>query len=363
MLIDHNNEETLPLVLETGCWAGHSIYPEHQDGRAAHGRAGQDSTARERIIVNSAADWGISDPLKVPKTVAVDARAGHPRGRRSRPIVWDEPGRVLRPERAARRSTTREQPDVDQRELFEGNSVLRGQSRASSQLTRRAPHRRPRRRRADAGICSASTRRTSRRFARAARMRAARTVTAGRHLLGAGDASSPARCRASTASSATAGTSATSPRCWFWRQSNQLVGGEKVWEAARAPRSRLHLREAVLVVQHVQQRRRGRSRRARCTPPTAASCPTSTPTPPSSATSCSAKLGDVPAVQLLGPARRHQRRRSGSPTAPRHVYDTRQADADARLPAAPRLRPAAPRARTIRASPRTCARSTPSAAS
>jgi hypothetical protein len=27
VLIDHNNEETLPLVLETGCWAGHSIYP------------------------------------------------------------------------------------------------------------------------------------------------------------------------------------------------------------------------------------------------------------------------------------------------------------------------------------------------
>src|SRR4051795_11180115 len=27
-LIDHNNEETLPLVLDTGCWAGHSIYPD-----------------------------------------------------------------------------------------------------------------------------------------------------------------------------------------------------------------------------------------------------------------------------------------------------------------------------------------------
>jgi uncharacterized protein len=26
-LIDHNNENTLPLVLDTGCWAGHSIYP------------------------------------------------------------------------------------------------------------------------------------------------------------------------------------------------------------------------------------------------------------------------------------------------------------------------------------------------
>src|SRR5262245_16144435 len=27
VLIDHNNEETLPMVLDTGCWAGHSIYP------------------------------------------------------------------------------------------------------------------------------------------------------------------------------------------------------------------------------------------------------------------------------------------------------------------------------------------------
>src|SRR3954466_11263249 len=26
-LVDHNNEETLPLVLDAGCWAGHSIYP------------------------------------------------------------------------------------------------------------------------------------------------------------------------------------------------------------------------------------------------------------------------------------------------------------------------------------------------
>ena len=27
VLIDHNTEDTLPLVLATGCWAGHSIYP------------------------------------------------------------------------------------------------------------------------------------------------------------------------------------------------------------------------------------------------------------------------------------------------------------------------------------------------
>ena len=28
VLIDHNTEETLPLVLQTGCWAGHSLYPK-----------------------------------------------------------------------------------------------------------------------------------------------------------------------------------------------------------------------------------------------------------------------------------------------------------------------------------------------
>ena len=27
MLIDHNNEETLPIVLDSACWAGHTIYP------------------------------------------------------------------------------------------------------------------------------------------------------------------------------------------------------------------------------------------------------------------------------------------------------------------------------------------------
>ncbi|HEX7928133.1 MAG TPA: TatD family hydrolase, partial [bacterium] len=67
VLIDHNNEETLPMVLDTGCWAGHSIYPnskmdEHRMAALVK-RFGS-----ERIIVNSAADWGISDPLKVPKT-------------------------------------------------------------------------------------------------------------------------------------------------------------------------------------------------------------------------------------------------------------------------------------------------------
>ncbi len=41
---------------------------------------------------------------------------------------------------------------------------------------------------------------------------------------------------------------------WLWRQSNRLVGGEKLWEAARSRRPVVHLRQAVLVVQHVFDR-------------------------------------------------------------------------------------------------------------
>src|SRR5687767_12569325 len=69
VLIDHNTEETLPLVLATACWAGHSIYPNTKMDEARM-VALVKRYGSERIIINSAADWGVSDPLKVPKTVA-----------------------------------------------------------------------------------------------------------------------------------------------------------------------------------------------------------------------------------------------------------------------------------------------------
>jgi predicted metal-dependent TIM-barrel fold hydrolase len=74
ILIDHNTEETIGKTLELGMWAGLSVYPitKLSPERAMniikkHGT--------ERIMVNSAADWGISDPLSVPM-VARDMRKG-----------------------------------------------------------------------------------------------------------------------------------------------------------------------------------------------------------------------------------------------------------------------------------------------
>jgi uncharacterized protein len=67
ILIDHNTEETIQKTLELGAWAGLSVYPHTKlsperviDIVNKHGS--------DKIMVNSAADWGISNPLSVPLT-------------------------------------------------------------------------------------------------------------------------------------------------------------------------------------------------------------------------------------------------------------------------------------------------------
>ena len=63
VVIDHLNEVTVELVRDSGCWMGFSIYPDTKMSPAADGGDPAQSTAPERMLVNSAADWGRSDPL------------------------------------------------------------------------------------------------------------------------------------------------------------------------------------------------------------------------------------------------------------------------------------------------------------
>lgn len=125
VLIDHNNEETLPIVLESRCWAGHTIYPhtkmdEHRMAALVL-KYGSD-----RIVVNSAADWGISDPLKVPKTVTVMRAAGIPDDVIQR-IVWDNPVAFFGQTGRLDLADLGEAADADRGQRFENNSVLRGE--------------------------------------------------------------------------------------------------------------------------------------------------------------------------------------------------------------------------------------------
>ncbi|MDB5439647.1 MAG: tatD, partial [Caulobacteraceae bacterium] len=66
-VIDHNNEETVREVLDRGFYAGFSIYPGTKMGNARMTELVL-QYGSEHIILDSACDWGISDPLAVPKT-------------------------------------------------------------------------------------------------------------------------------------------------------------------------------------------------------------------------------------------------------------------------------------------------------
>ena len=125
VLIDHNTEETLPLVLNTGCWAGHSIYPQSKMDEPRMvvlvKRYGG-----ERLLINSAADWGVSDPLKVPKTAQAMKEAGID-DETIRTIVWENPLAFFGQSGRLDLGSVDAPPRIDQSKLWEGNSVLRGQ--------------------------------------------------------------------------------------------------------------------------------------------------------------------------------------------------------------------------------------------
>jgi predicted metal-dependent TIM-barrel fold hydrolase len=76
VLIDHVEEHTVRSVLDAGFWAGMTLYP---DTKCTAARAVDiiEMHGTERLWINSAGDWGHSDPLAVPKAAAVMRARGH----------------------------------------------------------------------------------------------------------------------------------------------------------------------------------------------------------------------------------------------------------------------------------------------
>jgi predicted metal-dependent TIM-barrel fold hydrolase len=125
-LVDHNNEETLATVLDSGCWAGHSIYPATKMDEARMVSLVKQYGA-ERMLINSAADWGVSDPLKVPKT-AQAMREASISEQAIATICWHNPLAFFAQSGRFDPAEFASPLNVDQRELYQGNSVLRGQA-------------------------------------------------------------------------------------------------------------------------------------------------------------------------------------------------------------------------------------------
>ncbi|HZM79679.1 MAG TPA: TatD family hydrolase [Candidatus Limnocylindrales bacterium] len=121
VLLDHLNELTVEPAQKAGVWLGFSIYPDTKmspDRMVAILR----KHGLERMLVNSAADWGRSDPLLTQRTAEAMLAGGFTDDDVDR-VMWRNPvefyslsGRLDLSDAGAVEAT------------FAGNSILRGGS-------------------------------------------------------------------------------------------------------------------------------------------------------------------------------------------------------------------------------------------
>jgi predicted metal-dependent TIM-barrel fold hydrolase len=93
IIIDHVEEHTVDLVLDAGYWAGMTLYPE---SKCTPDRAIDilETHESERLWLNSACDWGVSDPLAVAKCGLAMKRRGHDAAAVDR-VLFENPRRFL----------------------------------------------------------------------------------------------------------------------------------------------------------------------------------------------------------------------------------------------------------------------------
>ncbi|WP_405654374.1 TatD family hydrolase [Streptomyces sp. NBC_00019] len=120
VLVDHLNELTVGMVADSGCWMGFSIYPDTKLTEDRMVRILQEH-GTERMLVNSAADWGRSDPLKTRKTADAMLAAGFDDDTVDQ-VMWRNP--VAFYGQSGRLDL--EDVKADDTALFEGNSIKRG---------------------------------------------------------------------------------------------------------------------------------------------------------------------------------------------------------------------------------------------
>jgi predicted metal-dependent TIM-barrel fold hydrolase len=124
VIIDHNNEETCKEVLDRGFWCAFTIYPKTKMGNKRMVEIAR-KYGSGRIIVDSSADWGMSDPLAVPKTADLMLESGIPAADvdamcyRNALIAYGQSGQMAE-------SDWLDPAAIDPKREFEGNSLLRG---------------------------------------------------------------------------------------------------------------------------------------------------------------------------------------------------------------------------------------------
>jgi len=124
IIVDHNNEETVREVLDRGYWAAFSIYPSTKMGNARMVDILAEYGA-ERIMVDSACDWGISEPLGVAKTARLALERGIPEDH-VRLVCYQNALSAYGQSGQMHEDDWLKPAAIDQRTVYEGNSILRG---------------------------------------------------------------------------------------------------------------------------------------------------------------------------------------------------------------------------------------------
>jgi uncharacterized protein len=119
VVVDHLNEVTADLVAGSGCWMGFSIYP---DTKMSPPRMA--AVLRQyglaRMLVNSAADWGRSDPLLTARTGEA-MRAAEFTDDEVDQVLWRNPVEFFG--QSGRLDVPSAEPPAT---VFAGNSIVRG---------------------------------------------------------------------------------------------------------------------------------------------------------------------------------------------------------------------------------------------
>ena len=76
ILIDHNTEETMPLLAGKGYYLGLTVYPISKLTPERVSNIIREHGS-EQVLVNGSADWGVSDPLSLLRVVNFLKEDGH----------------------------------------------------------------------------------------------------------------------------------------------------------------------------------------------------------------------------------------------------------------------------------------------
>jgi predicted metal-dependent TIM-barrel fold hydrolase len=124
VIVDHNNEETVREVLDRGFWAAFTIYPFTKMGNERMVEVVKQYGSKN-IMINSAADWGISDPLAVPKTAALMKQHGIS-DNDIRKVTYENAITAFGQSGQIDESEFATVQQIDQSQKFSGNTILRG---------------------------------------------------------------------------------------------------------------------------------------------------------------------------------------------------------------------------------------------